>query len=67
MRGSMMGFGRPYISGLGAFGSHGVDRVIRILSAEVIVADSPVDVAGAPETVRPLIGDGEGLVRRRGD
>ena len=35
---TMVGFGRPWMWGLGAFGEAGVDRVIQIMKAELIAA-----------------------------
>lgn len=38
MGATMVGFGRPYLWGLGAFGEAGVDRVIQIVKAEFTAA-----------------------------
>ena len=38
MGATMVGFGRPWIWGLAAFGEDGVDKVIRIIKAELIAA-----------------------------
>ena len=38
MGATMVGVGRPYLWGLGAFGEAGVDKVLQILNAEVLAA-----------------------------
>jgi isopentenyl diphosphate isomerase/L-lactate dehydrogenase-like FMN-dependent dehydrogenase len=49
MGATMVGFGRPYLWGLGAFGEAGVDRVIQIMKAEVIAAMQQVGVTSLKE------------------
>ena len=46
---TMVGFGRPWMWGLGAFGEPGVDRVIKILAAETIAAMQQVGAASVKE------------------
>ena len=45
MGATMVGFGRPWLWGLGAFGEAGVDRVIQIVKAEVVAAMQQVGAA----------------------
>ena len=45
MGATMVGVGRPYVWGLGAFGEAGVDKVIQILNTEVIAAMQQVGAA----------------------
>ncbi len=52
MGATMVGFGRPYIWGLGAFGEAGVDKVIQIMKAEVIAAMQQVGATSVKE-LRP--------------
>ena len=52
MGATMVGFGRPYLWGLGAFGEAGVDKVIQIMKAEVIAAMQQVGVTSVKE-LRP--------------
>jgi 4-hydroxymandelate oxidase len=46
---TMVGFGRPYLWGLGAFGEAGVDKVIQIMKAEVIAAMQQLGVTSLKE------------------
>ncbi len=49
MGATMVGFGRPWLWGLGAFGEAGVDRVIQIVKAEVVAAMQQVGAANLKE------------------
>ncbi len=46
---TMVGFGRPWMWGLGAFGEAGVDRVIKIVAAETLSAMQQVGAASVKE------------------
>ena len=55
MGATMVGFGRPYIWGLGAFGADGVDKVISILKAETLAAMQQVGAGSVKELTPDLI------------
>jgi 4-hydroxymandelate oxidase len=52
---TMVGFGRPYLWGLGAFGEPGVDKVIQIMKAEVIAAMQQVGVTSVNQLTPNMI------------
>ena len=57
---SAVGIGRPYIWGLGAFGQSGVERVIQLLEAELVIvmkqSGTPAIAKITPEFVRRRAG-----------
>jgi isopentenyl diphosphate isomerase/L-lactate dehydrogenase-like FMN-dependent dehydrogenase len=55
MGATMVGFGRPYLWGLGAFGEAGVDKVIQIMKAEVTAAMQQVGVTSVKELEPRLV------------
>ena len=55
MGATMVGFGRPWMWGLGAFGEAGVDRVIQIIKAEIIAAMQQVGAANIKELTPNLV------------
>ena len=55
MGADMVGFGRPWLWGLGAFGEAGVDRVIQIMQAEIIAAMQQVGAANIKELTPDLV------------
>ena len=55
MGATMVGFGRPYLWGLGAFGEAGVDKVIQIMKAEVLAAMQQVGAASVKDLRPELI------------
>ena len=55
MGATMVGFGRPWLWGLGAFGEAGVERVIQIIQAEVIAAMQQVGAANLKELTPDLV------------
>ena len=55
MGATMVGFGRPWLWGLGAYGEAGVDRVIQILKAEVIAAMQQVGAASLKDLNRDIV------------
>jgi isopentenyl diphosphate isomerase/L-lactate dehydrogenase-like FMN-dependent dehydrogenase len=55
MGATMVGFGRPYLWGLGAFGEAGVDRVIQIVKAEFNAALRQVGATSLKDLHRGMI------------
>ena len=55
MGATMVGFGRPWAWGLGAFGEAGVDRVIQIMQAELIAAMQQVGAASLKDLTPNLV------------
>ncbi len=55
MGADMVGFGRPWLWGLGAFGEAGVDRVIEIMQAEITAAMQQVGAASVKDLTRDLV------------
>ena len=55
MGATMVGFGRPWLWGLGSFGEAGVERVIQIVQAEIIAAMQQVGAANLKELTRDLV------------
>ncbi len=55
MGATMVGFGRPWLWGLGAFGEAGVDRVIQILKAEVLASMRQVGAASLKDLNRDIV------------
>lgn len=55
MGATMVGFGRPWLWGLGAFGEAGVERVIQIIQAEFIAAMQQVGAANLKELTPDLV------------
>ena len=55
MGATMVGFGRPWVWGLGAFGEAGVERVIQIIQAEITAAMQQVGAANLKELTPNLV------------
>ena len=55
MGATMVGFGRPWVWGLGAFGEAGVERVIQIIQAEIVAAMQQVGATTIKELTPNLV------------
>ncbi len=55
MGADMVGFGRPWLWGLGAFGEVGVDRVIEIMKTEITAAMQQVGAASIKDLTPDLV------------
>ena len=55
MGATMVGFGRPWVWGLGAFGEAGVERVIQIIQAEITAAMQQVGATSIKELTPNLV------------
>ena len=55
MGATMVGFGRPWMWGLGAFGEAGVDKVIDIIKAEVVAAMQQVGAASLKDLTPGIV------------
>ncbi len=55
MGADMVGFGRPWLWGLGSFGEEGVDRVIAIITAEIVAAMQQVGAASLKDLTPNLV------------
>jgi isopentenyl diphosphate isomerase/L-lactate dehydrogenase-like FMN-dependent dehydrogenase len=58
MGATAVGVGRPYLWGLGAFGQHGVERVLEILREETKTAMAEVGAATIKDLAPALIRSG---------
>lgn len=55
MGADMVGFGRPWLWGLGAFGEEGVERVITIIQAEIVAAMQQIGAASLKDLTPDLV------------